>query len=257
MTFVSPLTLNKFNSSTKLIFSLSTAPAFNLAAEEYLLSAREDYLFLYINQASVIIGYNQAVVNEVDMDFCIENDIRIIRRLSGGGAVYHDSGNLNYAFISDKKESPLNADFLRPVIHVLQQLDIPVEAGKRKDLWLPGGYKVSGTASHVSKGRELHHGTLLYETDLEHLKRSLNPEKRNLIARATASVPSPVKNISSFLKEEKKDPFSFREFVKRFVDESMKHFDVGTLTSFSQADVEAIEALQREKYSQREWNYKM
>lgn len=257
MTFVSPLMLDKFNLNTKLIFSPSTVPAFNLAAEEYLFSVREDYLFLYVNNASVIVGYNQAVVNEVDMDFCIEKDIRIIRRLSGGGAVYHDSGNLNYAFISDKKEMPLSADFLLPVIHVLQQLNIPVETGKRKDLWLPGGYKVSGTASHVSKGRELHHGTLLYESNLEHLKRSLSPEKRNLITKATASVPSPVKNISSFLKEEKRNPFSFREFVKRFVDESMKHFDVGTLTSFSQADVEAIEALQREKYSQREWNYKM
>ena len=249
--------LDKFNLNTKLIFSPSTVPAFNLAAEEYLFSAREEYLFLYINHASVIVGYNQAVVNEVDMDFCIENDIRIIRRLSGGGAVYHDSGNLNYAFISDKKEMPLSADFLLPVIHVLQQLNIPVETGKRKDLWLPGGYKVSGTASHVSKGRELHHGTLLYETDLEHLKRSLNPEKRNLIARATASVPSPVKNISSFLKEEKKNPFSFREFVERFVDESMKYFNIAALTTFSPDDVQAIEALQREKYSQRSWNYKM
>ncbi|HAC72123.1 MAG: biotin/lipoate A/B protein ligase family protein [Petrimonas sp.] len=257
MTFVSPLMLDKFNLNTKLIFSPSTVPAFNLAAEEYLFSVREDYLFLYVNNASVIVGYNQAVVNEVDMDFCIEKDIRIIRRLSGGGAVYHDSGNLNYAFISDKKEMPLSADFLLPVIHVLQQLNIPVETGKRKDLWLPGGYKVSGTASHVSKGRELHHGTLLYESNLEHLKRSLSPEKRNLITKATASVPSPVKNISSFLKEEKRNPFSFREFVKRFVDESMKYFNIAGLTSFSPAEVEAIETLQREKYSQRTWNYKM
>lgn len=249
--------LDKFNSNTKLIFSPSSAPAFNLAAEEYLFSTREEYLFLYINHASVIVGYNQAVVNEVDMDFCIEKDIRIIRRLSGGGAVYHDSGNLNYAFISDKKEMPLSADFLLPVIHVLQQLDIPVETGKRKDLWLPGGYKISGTASHVSKGRELHHGTLLYESNLEHLKRSLSPEKRNLIAKATASVPSPVKNISSFLREEKKNPFSFREFVKRFVDESMNYFNIVGLSSFSPAEVDAIEVLQREKYSQRTWNYKM
>ena len=248
--------LDRFNSNTRLVFSPSTVPAFNLAAEEYLFSAREGYLFLYVNRASVIVGYNQAVVNEVDMDFCIENDIRIVRRLSGGGAVYHDSGNLNYAFISDKKEMPLSADFLLPVIHVLRQLDIPVETGKRKDLWLPGGYKISGTASHVSKGRELHHGTLLYESNLEQLKRSLNPEKRNLIPKATASVPSPVKNIRSFLKEEKRDPFSFREFVKRFVDESMDYFNIAGPTTFSPSDVEAIEALRREKYSQRAWNYK-
>ncbi|HMM18816.1 MAG TPA: hypothetical protein PKC47_15060, partial [Petrimonas sp.] len=100
-------------------------------------------------------------------------------------------------------------------------------------------------------------GTLLYESNLEHLRRSLNPEKRNLIAKATASVPSPVKNISSFLKEEKKKLFSFREFVERFVDESMKYFNIAALTTFSPNDVQAIEALQREKYSQRSWNYKM
>ncbi len=257
MTFVSPLTLDRFNSNTRLVFSPSTAPAFNLAAEEYFFSAREEYVFLYVNHASVIVGYNQAVANEVDMDFCIDNDIRIVRRLSGGGAVYHDSGNLNYAFISDKKEMPLSADFLLPVVHVLQQLDIPVETGKRKDLWLPGGYKVSGTASHVSKGRELHHGTLLYESNLEHLRRSLNPEKRNLIAKATALVPSPVKNIRSFLREEERNPFSFREFVRRFMDGTMNYFNIAALTTLSPDEVEAIETLQREKYSQRAWNYRM
>ncbi|MDO5665252.1 MAG: lipoate--protein ligase family protein [Bacteroidia bacterium] len=240
-----------------VLFSHSHVPSFNLAAEEYLFSTQEEYLFLYVNEPCVIIGYNQAVVNEVDLDFCIENDIRVIRRLSGGGAVYHDLGNLNYCFISNKTEAPLSADFLLPVTHGLYQLDIPVEIGKRKDLWLPDGHKVSGTASHVSKGRELHHGTLLYESNLEHLQRSLNPEKRNLIAKATASVPSPVKNISSFLKEQKKNVFPFQEFVKRFTDESMRYYEVGELTLFSTADIADIEALQRNKYSQREWNYKM
>lgn len=241
----------------ELIFSPSTIPSFNLATEEYLFSTRTEYLFLYVNEPSVIIGYNQAVVNEVDMDFCIENDIRIIRRLSGGGAVYHDSGNLNYSFISDKKDAPLSADFLLPIIHVLDKLEIPAEIRKRKDLWLPGGYKISGTASHVSKGRVLHHGTLLFNSNLEHLQRSLNPEKRDIIAKATASVISPVKNISSFLREEKKEVLSFQEFVDQFIDESAKYFGVSGLTSFSMADMEAIEKLRRDKYSRREWNYKM
>lgn len=241
----------------KCIFSPSAIPAFNLAAEEYLFSTPGEYLLLYVNTTSIIIGYNQAVVNEVDLDFCIENDIRIIRRLSGGGAVYHDSGNLNYSFISDKKEAPLSADFLLPVVYVLQQLDIPAGIGKRKDLWLPGGYKISGTASHVSKGRVLHHGTLLYESNLENLQRSLNPEKRNFVAKATASVPSPVKNISSFLKEEQKETPPFDEFVNRFANEMITCFGLAGLTSFSTADVEAIEILRRNKYSQREWNFKM
>lgn len=241
----------------ELIFSPSTIPSFNLAAEEYLFTTQKEYLFLYVNEPSIIIGYNQAVINEVDMDFCIENDIRIIRRLSGGGAVYHDSGNLNYSFISDKKDMPLSADFLLPVIHVLEKLNIPAEIRKRKDLWLPGGYKISGTASHVSKGRVLHHGTLLYDSNLEHLQRSLNPEKRNIIAKATASVVSPVKNISSFLVEKEKNVLSFQEFVDRFIDESVKYFGVSGLTSLTITDVEAIDELRQHKYSQREWNYKL
>ncbi len=136
----------------------------------------------------MIIGSNQAVRNEVDPDFCIEHDIRIIRRLSGGGAVYHDRGNLNYTFIQDSTGAPLSARFLEPVVTVLHKLDIPVEIGKRKDLWLEG-YKISGTASHVSRGRELHHGTLLYDTDLEMLQRALTSENGRPIKKATPSYP--------------------------------------------------------------------
>ena len=150
-----------------IVFSPSTVPSFNLSAEEYLFKKiGEDFLFLYTNEPSVIIGSNQAVLNEVDIDYCIENNITIIRRLSGGGAVYHDYGNINYSFIHDKSGAPLSAQFLVPIVNVLHSMKIPVEIGKRKDLWLKG-YKISGTASHVSKGRELHHGTLLYHSDLK------------------------------------------------------------------------------------------
>ena len=94
---------------------------------------------------------NQAVRNEIDPDFCIEHNIRIIRRLSGGGAVYHDRGNLNFAFIQDSTGEPLSARFLEPIVSVLHELNIPVEIGKRKDSWLKG-YKITGTASHVFQG---------------------------------------------------------------------------------------------------------
>ncbi|MDO5523390.1 MAG: lipoate--protein ligase family protein [Bacteroidia bacterium] len=241
----------------KIILSSSTEPSFNLAAEQYLLSHNEPYLFLYVNVACVVIGYNQAVMNEVDLNFCIENDISINRRLSGGGAVYHDLGNLNYCFIFNKTNAPLSADFLLPVVHGLQQLEIPVEIRKRKDLWLPGGHKISGTASHVSKGRELHHGTLLYDTDLGKLLRALNPFSRNLVAKASPSVPSPVKNIRSYLKEEGKNVFSFSGFVDRFIAEMKEFYQIKTLISFTKDDLEAIETIRQEKYSKSEWNYKM
>ena len=133
----------------KIIFSPSINPSFNLAAEQYFLAENEgDFVLLYVDEPSVIIGSNQAVVNEVDMDFCIENEIRIFRRLSGGGAVFHDEGNLNYCFISDRTGNPLGHDFLNPIIRVLASIHLPVTLGKRKDLWLEG-YKVSGTASNV------------------------------------------------------------------------------------------------------------
>src|SRR5690554_355681 len=163
-----------------IVVSRSNTPAFNLAAEEYLFSRKEeDFLFVYRNDPSVIIGSNQAVLNEVDLDFCIERDIRIIRRLSGGGAVYHDLGNFNYSFIHGKTEQPLSARFLIPVVDALHAIGIPVEIQKRKDLWI-GDNKISGTASHLSGGRELHHGTLLYNSNLEMLKRALRSEDRTL-----------------------------------------------------------------------------
>ncbi len=242
----------------KIIFSPSTIPTFNLAAEEYLFSKREEeWIFLYVNRSCVVIGYNQAVINEVNLTYCISEDIAIIRRMSGGGAVYHDLGNLNYCFISDKTDNPLSAGFLRPVVEVLQTMEIPVEIGKRKDLWLPDGHKISGTASHVSKGRELHHGTLLYDIDLEKLQRALDPASRNLVAKASPSVPSSVKNIRLFLGERNRSFFTFSEFIDRFTGKIMQYMGVSGLTLFSVADTEAIETLRCGKYAKREWNFKM
>jgi lipoate-protein ligase A len=145
-----------------IIHSNSKSPFFNLAAEEFLFTKKEeDVLFLYVNEPSVIIGSNQAIRNEVNIPFCNDNNIAIVRRLSGGGTVYHDFGNLNYCFITQRtsQKSALSADFLLPVVEVLHAMGIPVKIGVRKDLWLPGGFKVSGTASHINKNKELHHGT--------------------------------------------------------------------------------------------------
>lgn len=244
----------------KILFSPSTIPAFNLAAEEYLFSAKkDDFLFLYVNVPCVIIGSNQAVLNEVDMDFCIRNDIRILRRLSGGGAVYHDEGNLNYCFISNSREgrSPLSADFLDPIVDVLSLLDIPAEIGRRKDLWLSQSFKISGTASHVSKGRELHHGTLLYDTDLAKLQNALSPEFKNLNKKATASVPSPVRNIRNYLSEKGQEAFLATDFFTLFAQKMQEYYQTSAFIALSDEDIAEIEALRKGKYTQRVWNYRM
>ena len=187
-----------------LIHSNSHDASFNLAAEEYLFSHRSDeILFLYVNEPCVVVGRNQDVLSEIDRDFCSENNIPVFKRISGGGTVYHDLGNLNYCFISNRiqGESPLDTAFLQPIVHVLADLQVEVFIGKRNDLWLPGGHKISGTASHVGKTRILRHGTLLYDADLNNLEKSLTPKAAGSTSRAIASVPSPVKNIRSYLKE--------------------------------------------------------
>lgn len=240
----------------KIVVSESNIPTFNLAVEEYLfLRKEEDFLLLYRNEPSVIIGSNQAVLNEVDPDFCIENDIRIIRRLSGGGAVYHDLGNFNYSFIQGKSEAPLSPRFLDPVVKALHAIGIPVEIRKRKDLWI-GESKVSGTASHLSGGRELHHGTLLYNTDLHMLKRALRAENRNLIARATASVVSPVCNIRDYLQKKVGVAPETEPFFQQWIDELALLLRVHEVNTFNDEEVTSIEVLQKEKYSRREWNYR-
>lgn len=240
-----------------IIFSNSTIPSFNLSSEEYLFSQKnEEYLLLYVNDPSVIIGSNQAVLNEVDLDFCIDNGIPVIRRLSGGGAVYHDSGNINYSFIHSKTGEPLSTRFLNPIIETLHSLEIPVVIGKRKDIWL-NGYKISGTASHISRGRELHHGTLLYDTDLDALEKALTSKHENIIKRATASVPSPVKNIKTFLLERNGEAPDKSVFINIIIKRLLTYFKIEELTELQKKDIELVEELRKNKYIQRDWNYRM
>ncbi len=240
-----------------IIMSPYSSPSFNLAAEEFLFSKKgEDFLFFYINEPSVIIGSNQAVRNEIDPDYCIEHNIRIIRRLSGGGAVYHDKGNLNFSFIQDSTGAPLSARFLDPIVTVLHEWGIPVEIGKRKDLWLDG-YKITGTASHVSRGRELHHGTLLYNTDLEKLQRALTPENGRPVKKATASVPSPVRNIRSYLEELQGVESNMASFFEMLSGKLLNLYGLEKMIRFKEDEILQIEELQRTKYTQRDWNYRM
>ena len=241
-----------------VIYSHLHRPSFNLAAEEYIFSRQaEDVLFLYVNDSSVILGSNQVLVNEVDVTFCNDNRISVLRRVSGGGAVYHDTGNLNYSFISTIREGKpvLSADFLVPVVDVLKSMDIPVEIGKRKDLWLPGGYKVSGTASHISKNRQLHHGTLLYDANLEQLQKSLTVKEKDNDLKGTASVPSVVKNIRTFLEEQTGVAPDNHDFFEMCIRRFSTYYGT-SVSSLTQTEVAEILAIENQKYTQHEWNFK-
>lgn len=242
-----------------LLFSTSNSPTFNLAAEEYLFSERQDeLLFLYVNEPSVIIGCNQAIRNEVDLVFCAKNNIQIVRRMSGGGAVYHDLGNLNFCFIKNKipGEFPLGGEFLNPIMQVLHELDIDVHVGKRKDLWLPDGHKISGTASHVGKNRELYHGTLLYDSNLEYLQKSLSPKAVEFKIKAIASVPSPVKNIRSWLIEQSMYEADSHVFFEILTQKLLELYDMKVISFLLEEEIIEIQKLQKWKYEDNEWTRK-
>ncbi|MDD4921753.1 MAG: lipoate--protein ligase family protein [Bacteroidales bacterium] len=245
--------------SMQVIRSCSNIPGFNLAAEEYFFSQRRDeILFLYVNSPCVVIGCNQAVLSEADMDFCSVHAIPVLRRMSGGGAVYHDKGNLNYCFIKNRVSGkfPLGSGFLQPIIQVFGEMHVPAGVGKRKDLWLPDGYKISGTASHVGKERELHHGTLLYDTDLEMLQQALSPKQPECNPRAIASVPSPVKNIRVYLSEQGMEAPEADDFFQQITNGFLALYRQKSIDEPTPAETEQIQKIQSNTYDSEKWTYK-
>lgn len=181
----------------------TTDPYYNLAVEEYLFGNAEDDVFmLWQNAPSVIVGKNQNIYAEVDLDYAKENGINVCRRITGGGAVYHDLGNLNYTFISsrgDKKALDFEF-FTRPVRYAIAKLGVECEIGSRNDIECCGG-KFSGNAQHFEGGRILHHGTLLFESDFSVMEAVLKVDKEKLAYRAVKSCRSRVVNLSELLKE--------------------------------------------------------
>lgn len=240
----------------KIIRSKSRKPSLNLALEEYLFSkSADDFLLFYVNESCVILGSNQIVVNEVNLEFCEQHKIGVYRRMSGGGAVYHDEGNLNYCFISNKTEgsSALNGEFLLPVIDVLNSMKIPVHTGVRKDLWLPGEYKISGTASHISKNRRLHHGTLLYNSNLDLLRSALSVTEKNENLKGTQSVSSKVKNISTYVAEIKGNVLSMNDFFDVLISRFTQYYQTEIFElETNDATIAEIEM----KYIDHEWIFK-
>lgn len=216
-----------------LIYSSAHSSALHLACEEILLKGDDDILFLYINEPSVILGSNQNWEFEVNKDFCDKNSIQIRRRISGGGCVYHDLGNLNFSFIGHKKADGLSDSFLDPIISCLQNLGIQTEKGKRKDLWIHFKdrlLKIGGTASHASKTRQLSHGTLLYNSNLNILKQALSPQKSGNVA--VPSVRSEVTNILDTL--QRSYPITGSEFQKLLQNELVKIHSVEASISLNQ-----------------------
>lgn len=228
-------------------------PYFNIAAEEYLLkNFDEDIFMLYRNEASVIIGKHQNAFAEVNTLFVKQHGIPVIRRLSGGGAVFHDLGNINFTFITNGREGSLVdfKKFLTPILTALQAMGVPAEANKRNDLVIEG-LKVSGNAEHVFKNRTLHHGTLLYSSELDRLKGSLKVVPEQFSDRAVRSVRSKVANIRDYMPV----PLSVDDYMKALQQSILETFPNTTFYIFNEENISGINQLVSEKYSMWDWNF--
>jgi lipoate-protein ligase A len=179
----------------------STDPCFNLTLEELLLRReKEEYLILYVNSPSVIIGKHQVAHRETDTEFVTVNSIPVVRRISGGGTVYHDQGNLNFTFILQSKTGS-QVDFrkyTKPVIDFLATIGIDAKFEGKNDLKI-SGLKISGNAEHIYRERVLHHGTILFDTDIEMLNKTIRKDTSCYSSRGVASNPSPVMNLKQIL----------------------------------------------------------
>ena len=172
----------------------STDPYFNLAFDEYCLEnivSREPYFFLWRNRPSVIIGLNQNAYSEVNIPFLESRGITLARRVTGGGAVYHDLQNLNYTIIG---QAPSPA----PMVEALRRLGVPAELTGRNDIFVEGR-KVSGYARRVSRHQEIIHGTLMYDVDLDTLTKALDTPESKMRAKGIGSVKSRVANLKDYL----------------------------------------------------------
>lgn len=235
-----------------IIRDKSTDPYWNLAAEEYLLTAKDEPIFrLWRNERAVIVGRNQNTPAEINRDFVESNGIAVVRRMTGGGAVFHDLGNVNYTFIDLKGEDEYGRSMFRrfsqPIVDALAKLGVEAHIEGRNDLTVDG-MKISGTAMCVHRGRLLHHGTLLFSAKMDDLTQALLPRPEKYAGRGVASVRSRVTNISQHLRE----PMSvgqFLDFLYDFVGST------GTPYEYSAEDIAAIDVLARDKYRRDEWNY--
>ncbi len=234
------------------ILNTETEPAWNLAAEEYLLkTVCEDCFMLWRNRSAVIVGRNQNANAEIDSGFVEALQIPLLRRLSGGGAVYHDLGNVNFTRI-DATGGHRHLDFqhyTRPILDFLNQLGVPAVFTGRSDLSLDG-YKISGNAQYKYRGKVLHHGTLLFAADLDRLARALRVQSWRYRDKAVQSLRQQVTNIGPYFDH----PPAAREFMTQLLDFVRKRGN-GRQVVFSPADRQAIEALADAKYRRWEWNF--
>lgn len=234
------------------VYNEHTNPYFNLAAEEYFFNEYEDDVFrLWRNAATIVVGKHQNTNAEINVDYVKKKGIKVVRRLSGGGAVFQDLGNICYTFIATRTED-VNIDFeryTRPVIEVLQELGVDARFEGRNDITI-SGKKFSGNAQYIRKNRVMHHGTILFSSRMTDLSEALKVNPLKYKDKAVKSVRSRVTNISEHLSE----PMDVTTFIEMLMDHILANEEGAVRHDLSDRDLAGIEALMQEKYATRDWN---
>ncbi|MFN0059337.1 MAG: lipoate--protein ligase [Planctomycetota bacterium] len=230
-------------------------PYLNLALEEFCvrnLPAAGKYVLFYVNEPSIIIGKNQNTIEEINADYVAAHGVHVVRRISGGGAVYHDHGNLNFSFIEPYRSGSVLkfAEFTAPVVRVLRELGVPAELTGRNDI-LADGRKISGNAQFFTAHKMFSHGTLLFASQLDNVSEALRVRAGKIESKGLKSVRSRVANISEFLSR----PMELEEFRERLLAGLFAAVGGVTAHELSAADWSAVEELAASKYRQWSWNY--
>ena len=236
------------------IESDSTDPYYNLALEQHVfdtLSTDRNIFMLWRNDNAIIVGKHQNTVAEINAPFVKEKGIRVVRRLSGGGAVYHDLGNVNFTFIvaAGNLAAFDFASFCRPVVKALGELSITAEINGRNDMTIDGK-KFSGNAQYCKRGRVMHHGTILYDSNLSIVGEALVVPKDKIESKGLKSVQSRVTNVKAYMR----DDIPVERFMEALKDAMFRENAMETYT-LTPEDIAAVWTLQREVYGTWDWNY--
>lgn len=237
-----------------IIDSPSHDAYFNIASEEYLLSRfpKEEILLFYINAPSIIIGKFQNTLAEINLDYVKEHGIKVVRRLSGGGAVYHDLGNLNFSFHTKAEDKNFTdfETFTRPVVKLLNKLGVPAKLEGRNDL-LVDGKKFSGNAKTIKNMKMIQHGTILIHSEMSVLADALKVNPLKFVDKAVKSNRARVTNLIDYLPEGS----TTETFKRLFIEEIQQDNEQVEIYNFDEKDIRAIETLAAEKYSTWDWNF--
>lgn len=233
--------------------NLSKEPSFNQAFEEFIFEKdlHDDVLLIWRNGPAVISGRYQNIFAEVDIHLAQEEEVALIRRISGGGTVYHDPGNINYSIIRTGEHSEVSYEpFLKPVMDIMEDMGVISEIILSSGIAV-NGKKISGSAQRKVKDKVLHHGTLLYDCDLSALRRLANGERDHYTSKGTPSTPWPVTNLKDLVPG---DPPTTEEFMAMLLDGFRRKFPI-TEGRLNTEDLEKVELLAREKYQSWQWTF--